>query len=189
MTILQIRGTSGSGKSTLARSIMEIYPSKTRVKISGRKQPLGYVLNGSPSGRSLYVPGHYETPCGGCDTIPSLDLIYEHVRKAHDQGHDVLFEGLLISSEVNRSQALHDDGLPFHVLMLTTPIDVCLYSVNQRRQAKRGPDAPGVNPKNTQSKFQGTLSTCKRLSAGGVDVITGDRDLLLVKAMELLRVI
>lgn len=187
MTIIQIRGTSGSGKSTLTRRIMELYPTKTRVKISGRKQPLGYMLSGMGD-RQLAVIGHYETPCGGCDTIPSLDEIYRLVRQSHEQGHDVLFEGLLISSEINRSQALHDDGLPFHILQLDTPLQLCLDSVNARRRAKRGDDAPGVNPKNTESKFKGTVSTCNKLKQGGVDVITGDRDGLLLVTRRLLNV-
>lgn len=182
--IVNVRGTSGSGKSTLTRAVMERYPTRTRVKVAGRKQPIGYVLSGAVEGGvsgkplpPLYVVGHYETPCGGCDTIPSLDTIVEHVRRAADQGMDVFFEGLLISSEYNRTLALAQEfGGDMLVVELDLPLQECLDSVNGRRQAKRGPDAPPVNPKNTESKWKGTRSTVAKLEAQGVKVRRGGRD-------------
>ncbi len=143
--ILNIRGTSGSGKSTIVREIMDLYPgNRLRVKRSpspktGRqsKNPLCYVLHRhEPHGRPLVVVGHYESACGGCDTIPDMDHIFSIVREAHLSSKDVLFEGLLISAEFNRTYALHTDRMPLMVIGLSTPLEECLASVERRRANK-----------------------------------------------------
>ena len=183
--VINIRGTSGSGKSTLIRRLVELYPEKTPVHVEGRKQPLFYELRGEGL-LPLSLLGHYETPCGGCDTIPSMDRIYELVRDRLAQGDSVLYEGLLISAEVNRAVALHADGFDLTVVHLQTPVDVCIDSVNQRRWAKT-PDKPGVNPKNTEAKFKQTIATCKKLAAQGVKVVEADRDGAYEAIKELLK--
>lgn len=204
MTIINIRGTSGSGKSTVARDIMALYTGGRRKFFSPeRKQPLGYTLNRgtvSKTGRGLAVVGHYETPCGGCDTITSMDRIFDLVRISHTAGYDVLFEGLLISAEVNRMAQLHLDGLPTHVVLLDVPLEECLRSVNERRRrqyddrlgrlrrendereaAGKKPVLPypeyrgEVNPKNTESKWKGSRQATARLQSLGVSCCTADR--------------
>lgn len=172
--VINIRGTSGSGKSTLVRKLVELYQTKEPVHIADRKQPLFYILRGEGL-PPLSLLGHYETACGGCDTIPSMDRIYELVRQRLADGDSVLYEGLLISAEVNRAVQLHTDGFDLTVVELQTPLDLCVESVNQRRWAKT-PDKPGVNPKNTTAKFKQTQATCKKLEAQGVKVIRTDRD-------------
>jgi hypothetical protein len=198
--IINIRGTSGSGKTTLARAVMACYPSKAAVKVPDRKRPIGYIYQHPAGGRPLAVIGHYETACGGCDTITDQDHIYELVRQSHSAGMDVLYEGLLISAEVNRAVKLHEDGLPLLVVALDTPLELCLTSINQRRQADfdrrvakieaenaeraaRGrkllelPEPKGdVNPKNTASKFSGVKTSMKRLDEAGVRAVWADRD-------------
>lgn len=181
MTVINVRGTSGSGKSTLVRRITECYQSRERYYEPGRKQPIGYVYH-RPEGRSLAVIGHYETPCGGCDTIPKMEHIFELVRKSHAAGLDVLFEGLLISADVKRTLALHEEGLPLVVVQLDVDIDTCLDSVNQRRRAKK-PDAPDVNPKNTISKHRGVVKSMEKLREAGVKHYTAGR----VAAFNLIR--
>lgn len=209
--LINLRGTSGSGKSTIVREIMKLYPSKSPVKIKDRKQPIGYILS-RPEGKDLAVLGHYETDCGGCDTITSLDDIFKHVRWAADQGYDVLFEGLLISAEVNRTTELATDGYQLIVVGLDTPLEVCLASVNQRRannfqrrlerveaenedrvtsrkKPKPLPEARGdVNPKNTESKYKATISTMRRLEENGVQTRWGDRDSALTIIREAFQV-
>lgn len=172
--VINIRGTSGSGKSTLVRRIVDMYQEKNPVHVEGRKQPLFYELRGEGLA-PLSLIGHYETACGGCDTIPSMDRIYGLVRERLGAGDSVLFEGLLISAEVNRAAALHDDGFDMTVVALETPLEKCVDSVNERRWAKN-PDKPGVNPKNTEAKFKQTIATCKKLEDRGVKVVRADRD-------------
>lgn len=161
--IINIRGTSGSGKSHLVREVMEQCTDRVPEFVEGRKRPLYYTMR-QPNGRTLAVVGHYETACGGCDTITKLDDIYSTVRMCADAGYDVLFEGLLISAEVNRAAAL-SEGQDMLVIGLTqVPLEVCVDSVNARRRAK-DPDKPPVNPKNTEAKWKQTRRACDRLEA------------------------
>lgn len=192
--IINIRGTSGSGKSTLARKVMALYGNRVAYKREGRKQPIGYLYRRPPNsphqvsaGRGLAVIGHYETPCGGCDTIQKMDDIFQLVRDADAQGHDVLFEGLLISADMKRTLALHEEGLDLKVIALDVDIDTCIASVNERRWAK-SPDKPGVNPKNTISKHKGVKSSMKKLGEAGVPATFCNRDEALLLIRELLHV-
>lgn len=165
--IIQLRGTSGSGKTTVVRKVMELYAARANVKIPGRRRPLGYVLTHPHGGRPLAVLGHYETACGGCDTLPSLDRIIELVRQSHAQGYDVLFEGLLISGETRRCIELHKDGLPYEVLALRTDLQTCIDSVNARRREK-DPERENVNPANTEAKYKTVQSSMRKLQEAGV---------------------
>lgn len=190
--IINIRGTSGSGKSTLVRKILELYQERVVFRADGRKQPLGYVYkHPCDSAPSLAVVGHYETDCGGCDTISGMDKIYDLVRASADRGFDVIFEGLLISAEVNRTAKLHEDGYELNVLHLDLPIEECVASINTRRAAKAErtgkPKPPPVAEKNTISKHKGSRQSCKRLHAAGVKVYSGDRDYALSMARSLLK--
>ena len=160
--IINIRGTSGSGKTTLVNRILDCYTNRQPIHIQKRKRPIAYTMDHPHGGRSLAVIGHYETACGGCDTITDVSDAFAWVELMHMEGHDVLFEGLLIAADVNRTVALHDRGHDVHVLALSTPLEKCLESVNKRRWAKN-PEKPPVNPKNTASKFRGVECSIKRL--------------------------
>ena len=183
--IINVRGTSGSGKSTLVRRVMERFNYKKPVKVDGRKQPYYYELTMLPfDPRPLFVLGHYETACGGVDTLKSMDEIDALVRKLQPLGN-VLYEGLLISSEYQRVTKLGRD-FPgrVHVVMLETPLEKCVEQINQRRVA-RGNEKP-VNPKNTISKFKSTLSVQNKLRREGLvsaPILTFDRALDHVKVL------
>jgi len=176
--IINIRGTSGSGKTTLVRRLLENCSNQQKHYIDGRKQPIGYVYHQTPGEKPLAVIGHYETACGGCDTIQKMEKVFELVRLSHSLGYDVIFEGLLIAADVNRTQALHDDGLPLTVIALSeVPIEVCLSSVNERRMARLGPEKyTPVAEKNTRSKYRGVQTSCVRLVDAGVNVHMTDRE-------------
>lgn len=153
--------------------------SRLRLKRSGRKQPTGYLLGrgeGNPPGRSLFIPGHYEVACGGCDTLDGYETIYGMIRDAHKHGHDVLYEGLLISGESARPIALHTDGLPLTVFALNTPIDVCIDSINARRRAKRGPDAPPIKERNTIAKARAVEIAMGKIIDAGIPARWVNRD-------------
>lgn len=177
--IINIRGTSGSGKSTLVRMLMVRYRSKNTFRIEGRKQPIGYVCGYSIPGqtKALAVIGHYETVCGGCDTIQKMDNIFELVRRAHDNGNHVVFEGLLISADVNRTLALHTDELPLTVIALDrVDLETCFDGINKRRRERMGEKFTPVARKNTESKFKGVQKSMERLEAAGVATHHCDRE-------------
>ena len=182
--IINIRGTSGTGKSTLARQLMALYePNPLRYRREGRKQPLGYRYQHRIA-RDLAVVGHYETDCGGADTITDYDDLFNLVRQGATRGMNVLFEGLLISGDVKRTTELHqwalNQGDVLHVVAIQLPLDECVASVNARRKEKAersarvnggDPNYRGeVNPKNTIAKHRGLTLACQRLEAEGVIV-------------------
>lgn len=154
--IINLRGTSGSGKTHIVRQVMALYGGKARIMQEGRKQPIAYIMTpkqGSTA-KPLAIMGHYETACGGCDTIKTLDEVYANVRQAADQGYDVLYEGLLVSGEIRRAQELHRDYHPQVLFIgLDTTLEKCVESINQRRWAK-DPEKPPVNPRNTAAKHK-----------------------------------
>jgi hypothetical protein len=181
--IINIRGTSGSGKSTLVREAMSWYRFQEPVFMRGRKRPL-YTklwLHGPPFGSPRYpdlaVLGSYETACGGCDGLPSTDLVCQLVYELSGSAKNVLFEGLLFSGNIGRTrEMLEDFGPNFTTLAIDLPLADCLAAVNQRRRAK-DPAAPNVDPKNTESKWGAVMRSVEVLKEFG-----GDRVQLLPRA-------
>ncbi len=172
--IVQIRGTSGSGKSTLVRNVVEAATGRLRLKEPGRKQPIGYLLqqDGMPW---CAVPGHYETACGGCDTIPSMDRVFEGVEQGNAAARHVLFEGLLASEEVRRTVELHQRHPgQLRVIQLDTDVEVCLASIRARREA-RGDTRP-LKEDNTRNRVAVIERACRRLREAGVSVQTVSRE-------------
>jgi len=168
--IVKIIGTSGTGKSTIVRKIMAQANDWVPHYIEKRKQPYYY----TSEVLGLAIPGHYETACGGCDTISKQNDIFALVRKLADEGYNVLFEGLLTSGDVLRTYPLSQD-YDLTVWALDVPIDQCLASINERRRRKK-PEAPDVNPQNTISKHKCVVQCMERLTDAGVDARWGTRE-------------
>lgn len=191
--IIQIRGTSGSGKSTIVRSILELFPEGTvkPVMRPGRKRPIAYRckhLNGSPD---VAVIGHYETKCGGCDTISipgqSYPMIFELIKRNAKEGRNVLFEGLLISGDAKWSSQLAE--MDFRIIELSTSLEECLDSINSRRSARLGEKYTPVNPVNTQSKHALVQRCNAKLNKEfGIPVEVLSREDALARVRELLNV-
>ncbi len=190
--IINIKGTSGTGKSTIVREVVRRYHHKVDHFREGRKQPI-YTVHypddehrDEPSGLvPLVTLGHYNTPCGGCDTISKQEDIFRIVREQQRAGRDVLYEGLLVSGEVANTARLHLDGMPLEVIALDVPVEVCIASVNERRWAK-SPDKPPVKPDNTIAKHRGVQLAMKRLGADGVSCTWASRDGALSLVLRLL---
>jgi hypothetical protein len=143
---------------------MDLYERREPTMRERRKQPLGYTcfLNGH---RPLWVAGHYETPCGGCDTINGVDYVYQLLYEAIARDEDVLYEGLIIASDVARAIELKEfDGM---VIELDVPIVDCLASVMMRRN-ERGDDRE-LNPTNTMRKAKQVASQRVRFMDSGID--------------------
>lgn len=181
--IINLRGTSGSGKSYLAKKLMACYQQREPVFVPNRKRPWGYCCHRN-DGAGLYVVGHYDMPCGGGDTIQGLDRIYESVTAAADTGQDVLYEGLIIQSDIRRAVELSKRH-PLLVVIIDEPLEVCLAAIEGRRRA-RG-DARPLNPRNTISKMETIPRQAERLKEGGVDVRRLNRADALAACLEALK--
>lgn len=181
---INIRGTSGSGKSHLVRKLMELYPSKKKHFTKFRKQPIGYTMS-RPDGKELYVVGHYEELCGGCDTIIGLEPVYEEIEFALTELEmNVIFEGLIVCSDVERCVSLKDIA-ELLVIELDTPLDECLSNIEERRYIRGRNNAP-VNPKHTIAKMDQIVPQRKRFADAGVDYRLLDYKWAMVDVKEFL---
>lgn len=186
MTIaINIRGTGGSGKSTVVRRIMELYPRHVEDRsMAGRNRPL-FTEHWRADKPSLIVPGHYETACGGCDTIKTVDQVYAIVRMALRNGVGTVYEGIMVQDDVRRAVELSKEHT-LHVIRLSTPIEECLNAIRTRR-AERGDERP-FSEKNTRGRYESVLRTCHRLKDAGVRVEVLDREAAFLRVRELLGV-
>jgi hypothetical protein len=194
-TIVNIRGTSGSGKSTLVKAIFARCTNVEPVRAPStakRKQPLGYTMQYNSLGaennpQKLFIAGHYESACGGCDTLGkylpdvvtprligddtepnSYHLTFGLVREYWRRGYNVVFEGLLISGDVRHTKALHDDALPINVVGFDLPVDFCIASVLERRKAAG--NVKEFNEANTRDKHRLLVNCLSKLDVAGVPV-------------------
>lgn len=186
--IVNIRGTGGSGKSTLVRLVMDRYPVKIPKFIEGRKQPYGYLLARDVADTPmLWVVGHYNTACGGGDTLKSPGDVFDSVRDKAEAGYDVLFEGIISQDDVTRTIALHR-SFPLLVLALTTPVEECLKGIQARRD-ERGDERP-LSSKNTESRNRRLMtSILPRLKDAGVEVMKLSREDALQETLKRLRLV
>lgn len=170
---INFRGTSGSGKTTLARRVMELYaPDPVPEFREGRKRPILTVHRHRKGGLPLAVLGHYEAACGGCDTITELDDVFGLVYRQLEAGFNVLFEGLILSGEIIRTEALIKQHGAY-IWALTTPVPQCIEHVAARRVARGA--TPEFKHKNTVAKARCVELTMKRLQPTIAEFSNDDR--------------
>lgn len=170
--IVSIRGTHGAGKSVVVRRVKELYTSVVPSFEEGRKQPTRYACSGGGL-VPLTIMGHYETPAGGCDTIKSMDKIFDPILAAASAGENVLFEGIVAQNSIHRLLEVNEI-CPVDVVVLTTPLEMAIDAVEDRRIAKGNYDP--LNPENTIREFKSVISSTKRLREFGVRVHELDRE-------------
>lgn len=119
------------------RRVMERLGEWEKVYAPPRKKPLYYRCSSSP----VYVLGHYETACGGCDTIGSARAVYGLIQTVRDSEPSgvILAEGLLLSEDVIWTAKLGET----RNLFLITDLKKCLNNVYKRRE-ENGKDVDGV---------------------------------------------
>lgn len=180
--VVNLRGTGGSGKSYIVREMMRRCVTAAPEHVTGRRRPIGYRCT-TPAGRTLYVPGHYDTACGGCDTIKTPGEVYEIVTREAERGSDVLFEGIIVQDEWRRCAALAE-RFEVAVIVLDVPMELCLASIQSRRDA-RGDGRP-LNPTNTVNRARRLEATVRKLALVGVDARWLSRDAALARCAQLL---
>jgi hypothetical protein len=184
--IINIRGTSGSGKSYAAKAVAALYGVARPVYVPGRRQPLYYLLPHPIAGRpSLQLVGHYEVSAGGCDNVKDLEWVFDIVAEGAQFGRDLLFEGLLVSGDFNRTLALYKAGYPITVIAMDTPLAACLDSVNARRRLK-DPYSEPVNPFKTVCKYREVKRKMLQFRQEGLPALWLSRDQVLPYLIELL---
>src|SRR5690349_19805492 len=114
-------GTNGAGKSFLTRSILDDAKQTEcwfEWMVDGRKRPLATEVRYRRGG-VLFVPGHYHTSCGGCDTLKTVEQTFDLVKLGARNGYHVLFEGILAQDSFPRILDLNRDH-DLTVIGLTT---------------------------------------------------------------------
>lgn len=140
-----------------------------------RKKPMAYYCQDSNLARELAVLGHYETDCGGCDTIHSPDAVYNLVHVEHLAGRHVLFEGKMIGMGAAwRSLRIKDDLL---IVLLDVSLEECVASMNERRLAKgKPPIEPGTKSwSNAEGAHRASHRAAGKLRDQGVRVVKCSR--------------
>lgn len=184
--IVQIAGTSGSGKSHLMRSFMDELAKKaswTEEFVDGRTRPLGYVWKGASQ---IFVPGAYDSPTGGCDTIKDVSQVFSLVHGWYQKGYSVVFEGLFCMNQTRAPQLVAKIHHGYHVLQLTTPLATCMESINNRR-AERGVGAL-ENKENTVGNYNRSGRFCLGMRESGAKIHKVSREEGLPKLLEILNV-
>lgn len=144
------------------RQVMQaLAPHWDSVRCDGRHKPLYYVA------KPVIVLGHYESPCGGCDTIGAAPSIYEKVKgiSKGNPGYHFLLEGLLLSEDTKWTLEMAKLQ-ETRVLFLTTPLEQCLTQIKSRREAV-GSDKE-LNPKNTTNRVAVIERARIKLSQAGI---------------------
>lgn len=166
--IIQLRGTSGSGKTTAMKSVIDSLYNWNSYYVPKRKKPLWMVSDEFPH---VAVLGHYESPCGGCDTIGSARQVYEVIDLLLPETiTTVLCEGLLLSEDVKWTSQLVNHRLGkggVWCYFLNTPLDRCLANISLRR--KSAGNEKEVDPKNTTNRVTTIERARLKLMEAGVN--------------------
>lgn len=143
------------------REVMGSYPAWVPSFRPDRKKPLLY-----RSG-SLVVLGHYESPCGGCDTVGSARAVYDLIQSERllEISDVVLCEGLLLSEDTKWTTQLAETH-EVRVVFLTTGLEECLTRIKGRRGAV-GNDKP-LSPDNTANRVAVIERARRKLAASGI---------------------
>ena len=161
--IINLRGTSGAGKSTVVRRVRDLLDEPWEpIYIEGRRKPYYYL----EEKYKLCTLGHYESQCGGCDTISGNEKLYELILERHHAGYHVLCEGILLSEDTKWTFKLHEAKVPLWIIFLHVDLETCLTRIRQRR-LDRGDTKP-LNPKNTTNRFSVIKRARVKLEAAGV---------------------
>lgn len=178
--IVLVSGTNGAGKTHLVRRILDLLPRGDPVAAPAK-------VVASRHG-DVVVIGRYDGPaCGGCDAFSwkgAADDIEAVAVGAVSAGAKVLLEGVIVSTW-GRDRLLRLASLGLVVVHLTTPLETCIDSVNDRRRvvaASKGKEFVPVKTDNISAKYHGL----SRKKDPGIEVLELDREVAFVRVRELL---
>ncbi len=173
MTIIQIVGTNSAGKTTAMRSVLEMGEDRIDLR-DERGKVYGYTL--TLAGKRVRVLGPYtqgNALCVGMDKLGgTAEWQYQFIKENHAEAEFLLYEGMRLHN-FRRTAALLNAGIPTHLVLLTTPIDVVLDSLTQRRAAKGQP--PLADTKHILLNDRRAKSFARKLAALGAKLHQVDR--------------
>lgn len=131
MTVITIRGANGSGKSYTIRQLIKklggFCSLSPHYKLR-RKHPLYYTCDSPP----FALIGHYESQCGGADTVPFSEVGPLVINLTHD--YHVIYESMLFSVEAKQLLIIRDLVPDVRVIQLSTSADECIENIYTRRR-------------------------------------------------------
>jgi hypothetical protein len=185
MTIIQIVGTNSAGKTTAMRSVLGM-GQDTR-EITGEKgKTVGHTL--TLADKRVRVLGPYtqgNALCVGMDKLGgTAEWQYQFIKENHAEAGIVLYEGMRLHN-FRRTAALLNAGIPIHLVLLTTPIDVVLDSLTQRRAAKGQPPLQDV--KHVLLNDKRAKSFARNLYQLGAELHQVDRETAPTRIVEIVQ--
>lgn len=156
--VVGIRGSNGSGKSWVMRRIMDAAESTFKLK---HKLSNGVLVNVY---EKVVIPGSYDKPTGGCDTISKPQLVWDTIMECA-QYNNVAFEGVIVGNVFEPTmlliERLEEIGVEFVPICLSTSFEQCVANVNARR-AEAGKE-PMAEVENIMTNHKKNLSSAKKL--------------------------
>lgn len=178
MTIVNIRGTSGSGKSTLVKRLLDEFPhEEVSFQFPGMKRPktVGYLIKGFYGEEpDIFIVGSYNTQCGGCDSMSykgAHDDFERMIREHAALGHNVIFEGLTVSSTITRWQRVSNDFPDFWWGFMDTPEETCHQRILSRNGGKEPKHHGSQGLADYQIKYRACQHQIQTLKASDEQVV------------------
>jgi thymidylate kinase len=165
MRVIQVRGTNGTGKSTVVKEVINRIGQWQHNYTEGRKRPLYSCHQGW-----LYVLGHYEVSCGGCDTLGSARQAYEvmeQIRRLDERDKVIIAEGILLAEDTKWTLEMAK-WAEVRIAYLTTPIDECMERIRKRREGSTRASTKPLNPNKTPDRARLIERMRLKLIAAGI---------------------
>lgn len=178
MTVVNIRGTSGSGKSTLVKRLLKEFPNEPVFgQFAGMRKPriVGYLIKGFEADEpDIFIVGSYNSQCGGCDSMSykgAHDDMEAMIREHASLGHNVVFEGLTVSSTLTRWLGVSNDYPDFWWAFMSTPEEECHQRILARNGGKEPKRKGAQQLADYQIKYRGCMRHIESLKNQGEQVI------------------
>jgi len=183
--IIQIVGTNSAGKTTAMRSVLTMGQDLID-HLDERGKVYGHTL--TLAGKRVRVLGPYtqgNALCVGMDKLGgTAEWQYQFIKENHAEAEFLLYEGMRLNN-FRRTAELLNAGIPIYLVVLTTPIDVVLDSLTQRRAAKGQP--PLQNVKHVLLNDKRAKSFARNLYQLGATVHQVDRETAPAKIVEIIQ--
>ena len=186
MKVFHIIGTNASGKTTAARTLLNSHMERVTNIFDEREKVVAH--EGYVGDRRIRLLGPYaqgNALCVGMDRLSQgAEEMFAFIRRHLSECPNVVLEGSR-THNFKRASELLNSGVSIHLVLLTTPIDVVLESLTQRRAAKGQP--PLQNVKHVLLNARRAESFSRKLYQLGAALHQVDRDSAPEKIVEIIK--